>query len=92
MNILVLIKKLDQTQLEREIRNGDAHGDIISFYNETDGDYTLTVDGTDYKGIVQVCIILKESSYYSYIQYGENPNFVKLNVDNINEISLMNSI
>ena len=34
MNILVLIKKLDQTPLEREVRNGNAHGDIITFYND----------------------------------------------------------
>ena len=36
MNILVLIKKLDETPLEREVRNGDAYGDILTFYNETD--------------------------------------------------------
>lgn len=91
MNILVLIRKLDQTPLEREIRNGDAHGDIITFYNETDDDFTLSIDGVSYDRLVQVCIILKERDYYIYIQHGENPNFVKLNINNISEISLINS-
>jgi len=48
MNILVLIKKLDQTPLEREVRNGNAHGDILTFYNETDNEYNLMIDNNEY--------------------------------------------
>lgn len=87
MNILVLIKELDQTPLKREIRNGDAHGDIISFYNETGEDYCLIIDNVEYSNIVQVCLILKEYHYYIFIQQSANLNLIKLNIDNIEEIS-----
>ena len=33
MNILVLIRELDKTPLEREIRNAYEHGEVISFCN-----------------------------------------------------------
>lgn len=92
MNILVLIKKLDQTPLEREVRNGNAHGDIITFYNETDYEYNLMIDNIEYSNVLQVCIILKEHSFYIYIQHGENPNLIKLNIDNIEEIACIPSI
>ena len=87
MNILVLIKKLDQTPLEREVRNGNAHGDILTFYNETDNDYNLMIDNIEYPNVLQVCIIFKEHSFYIYIQQGANPNLIKLNIDSIEEIS-----
>ena len=92
MNILVLIKKLDQTPLEREVRNGNAHGDILTFYNETDNEYNLMIDNIEYSNVLQVCIILKEHSFYIYIQHGENPNLIKLNIDNIEEIICISSI
>ena len=92
MNILVLIKKLDQTPLEREVRNGNAHGDILTFYNETDNEYNLMIDNIEYRNVLQVCIILKEHSFYIYIQHGENPNLIKLNIDNIEEIICISSI
>ena len=92
MNILVLIKKLDQTPLEREVRNGNAHGDIITFYNETDYEYNLMVDSIEYPNVLQVCLIFKEHSFYIYIQQGANPNLIKLNIDSIEEISCFRSI
>ena len=92
MNILVLIKELDGTPLEREIRNGDAYGDIISFYNETNNEYNLMIDGNEYSNLIQACIVLKEHSYYLYIQQAENPNFIKLNIDSIEEINCFSSI
>ena len=92
MNILVLIKKLDQTPLEREVRNGNAHGDIITFYNETDYEYNLMIDNIEYRNVLQVCIILKEHSFYIYIQHGENPNLIKLNIEDIEEITCISSI
>ncbi len=87
MNILVLIKELDQTPLEREVRNADDYGDIITFYNETENDYNLIIDGVEYNRVVQVCLILKEGSYYLYIQHGENPNLIKLDVDSLMKIN-----
>lgn len=92
MNILVLIKKLDQTPLEREVRNGNAHGDILTFYNETDNEYNLMIDNNEYSNVLQVCIILKEHSFYIYIQHGENPNLIKLNIEDIEEITCISSI
>lgn len=92
MNILVLIKELDQTPLEREVRNGNAHGDIITFYNETDYEYNLMVDSIEYPNVLQVCLIFKEHSFYIYIQQGANPNLIKLNIDSIEEISCFRSI
>ena len=92
MNILVLIKKLDQTPLEREVRNGNAHGDIITFYNETDYEYNLMIDNIEYPNVLQVCLILKDHSYHIYIQQGANPNLIKLNIDSIEEISCSRSI
>ena len=88
MNILVLIRELDNTSLEREVRNGDAHGEIITYYNETDDDVGLVIDSVEYLDIIQVCLILKDSNYYIYIQHGESPSFVKLNIDSITEITL----
>ena len=32
MNVLILIKRLDATSLEREVRTDGAHGEIITFY------------------------------------------------------------
>ena len=87
MNILVLIRELDQTPLEREVRNGVAHGDILTFYNETDNEYNLMIDGIEYSNVLQVCLIFKEHSFYIYIQQGGNPNLIKLNIDNIEEIN-----
>ena len=87
MNILVLIRELDQTTLEREVRNGNAYGDIISFYNETDYEYNLMIDNIEYSNVLQVCLILKDHSYYIYIQQFENPNLIKLNIDSIEKIS-----
>lgn len=92
MNILVLIKELDQTPLEREIRNGGAHGDIITFYNETDFEYNLMIDSIEYSNVLQVCLILKDHSYYIYIQQVGNLNLIKLNIDSIEEISCFLSI
>ena len=91
MNILVLIKELDQTPLEREIRNGDAHGDIITFYNETDFEYNLMIDSSEYSNVLQACLILKDHSYYIYIHQFGNPNLIKLNIDSIEEISCFRS-
>lgn len=91
MNVLVLIRELDQTVLEREIRNGDVHGDIITFYNETGSNYDLLIDEDEYPNVVQVCIIVKDFNYYAYIQHGKNTDFTKINVDEIGEISLSQS-
>ena len=92
MNILVLIRELDQTPLEREVRNGDAHGDILTFYNETDNEYNLMIDSIEYSNVLQVCLIFKEHSFYLYIQRGANPNLIKINIDNIEEINCFSSI
>lgn len=92
MNVLVLIKKLDETPLEREVRAGGTHGEIITFYNETDNNYCLVMDTVEYNDVVQVCIIFKDNEYYAYIQHGENSNFVRLDVDSIMEIDCFNSI
>ncbi|MBQ3407990.1 MAG: hypothetical protein IJH12_02145 [Clostridia bacterium] len=92
MNILVLIKELDSTPLDREIRNGGGHGDIISFYNETGNDYDLIIEGVEYSRVVQACVIFKDRSYYLYIQHGENPNLIKLDVDSIEEINCIPSL
>lgn len=92
MNILVLIKKLDETPLEREVRNGDAYGDILTFYNETDFEINLMIDNIEYLNVLQVCLILKDRSYYIYIQQGANPNLIRLNIDSIEEISCFRSI
>lgn len=86
MNVLVLIKKLDATPLEREVRTGGSHGEIITFYNESDNSYCLVIDSVEYSNVVQVCIIFKDNDYYAYIQHGENLKFVKLDVDSIMEI------
>ena len=87
MNIFVLIKELDATPLEREVRNGYAYGDIITYYNETDKEYNLMIDSIEYSKVMQVCLIFKEHSFYLYIQHGANPNIIKLNIDSIEEIS-----
>lgn len=92
MNILVLIKKLDETPLEREVRNGNAHGDILTFYNETDFDINLMINSIEYLNVLQVCLILKDHSYYIYIQQGANRNLIKLNIDSIEEINCFLSI
>lgn len=92
MNILVLIRELDKTPLQRQVRNGLAHGEVITFYNETGDEYTLVIDSVEYEKVVQACVILKEHSQHLYIQHGENPNLVKLNIDNIEELSLYSSI
>lgn len=92
MNILVLIRELDQTPLEREVRNGYVYGDVISFYNETENEYNLMIDNIEYSNVMQVCLILKEQSFYLYIQQGANPNLIKLNIDSIDEISCFRSI
>ena len=92
MNVLVLIKKLDATPLEREVRTGGNHGEIITFYNESDEECCLVIDSVEYSNVVQVCIIFKDNEYYAYIQHGENPNFVRLDVDSIMEIDCFNSI
>ena len=89
MNILVLIKRLDETPLEREVRSGGAHGEIITFYNETDNSYSLVVDSVEYENIVQVCLILKDNEYYAYIHHGESLNFVKLNVAEIEDVGVV---
>ena len=88
MNVLVLIKKLDETPLEREVRAGGTHGEIITFYNETDNNYCLVMDTVEYNDVVQVCIIFKDNDYYAYIQQGEIPNLVKLNIENIENINM----
>lgn len=87
MNILVLIRSLDKTPLQRQVRNGFAHGEIITFYNETGEEYALFIDSIEYDKVVQACVILKEHSHYLYIQHGENPNLVKLDVDSIGKIN-----
>ena len=92
MNILVLIKELDQTPLEREVRNGVDYGDVISFYNETDNEYNLVIDSIEYSNVMQICLIFKEHSFYLYIQRGANPNLIKINIDNIEEINCYHSI
>ena len=92
MNVLVLIRELDKTPLEREVRTGGAHGEIITFYNESDNSYCLLIDSVEYSNVVQVCLILKNNLYYAYIQQGEIPNIVKLDVDSIMEINCFNSI
>jgi len=89
MNVLVLIKKLDATPLEREVRSGGAHGEVITFYNESDKDISLIIDDVEYSNIVQVCIIFKDWQYYIYIQQGESPNLVKLNVAEIRNINVI---
>ena len=89
MNILVLIRELDKTPLQRQVRNGLAHGEVITFYNETENEYTLVIDSVEYNNVVQACVILKDHSQYIYIQHGENPNLVKLDVDSIEEISFL---
>ena len=86
MNVLVLIKRLDAAPLEREVRTDGAHGEIITFYNESDNSYCLVIDSVEYSNVVQVCIIFKDNDYYVYIQHGENLKFVKLDVDSIMEI------
>ena len=88
MNVLVLIKRLDATPLEREVRTGGTHGEIITFYNESDNSYCLLIDSVEYSNVVQVCIIFKDNNYYAYIHHGGIPNVVKLNIadiENINE-------
>ena len=92
MNILVLIKKLDQTPLGREVRNADNYGDIITFYNETDYEYNLMIDNIEYSNVLQVCLILKDHTFYIYIQQNGNPNLIKLNIDSIEEIGCFRSI
>ena len=87
MNVLVLIKKLDETPLEREVRAGGTHGEIITFYNESDNSYCLLIDSVEYSNVVQVCIIFKDNNYYAYIQHGGNPNFVRLNIGDIENIN-----
>ena len=88
MNILELIRKLDKTPLDREVRGGKSYNDLITFYNETNESYDLIVDGVEYNNVLQACIILKEEIFYLYVQHGENPNFAKLNITEINEIDL----
>ena len=92
MNILVLIRELDKTPLQRQVRNGLAHGEVITFYNETENEYTLVIDSVEYEKVVQACVILKENSQHLYIQHGENPNLVKLNIDCIEEIKFFKLI
>lgn len=89
MNVLVLIKKLDATPLEREVRTGGNHGEIITFYNESDNSYSLVIDSVEYANVVQVCIIFKDNEYYAYIQNGENLNFIKLNIENIENLDII---
>ena len=87
MNVLVLIKLLDATPLQREVRNAYAEGEVISFCNETDNQYNLVVDNVEYINVQQVCFIYKDYSYYLYIQQAGKPNLVKLEIDNIEEIN-----
>ena len=89
MNVLVLIKRLDATPLEREVRTGGAHGEIITFYNESNEEYCLVIDSVEYNNVVQVCIIYKDNNYYAYIQHGESPNVVKINITNIGSIGVV---
>lgn len=89
MNVLVLIKKLDQTLLERELRSGGAHGEVITFYNESDDSYCLVINSVEYSDVVQVCIIYKDKNYYAYVQHGESPNVVKLNIAEIENIDVV---
>lgn len=89
MNILVLIRELDKTPLQRQVRNGLAHGEVITFYNESDNSYCLVIDSVEYANVVQVCIIFKDNEYYAYIQQGEIPNFVKLSVAEIRNIDFV---
>ena len=89
MNILVLIRELDKTPLQRQVRNGLAHGEVITFYNESDNSYCLVIDSVEYANVVQVCIIFKDNEYYAYIQQGEIPNFVKLGVAEIRNIDFV---
>ena len=92
MNVLILIKKLDATPLEREVRTGGSHGEIITFYNESDNSYCLVIDSVKYSNVVQVCIIFKDNDYYAYVQYGEIPNIIKLNIMDIDNIVLFENI
>ena len=89
MNVLVLIKRLDVTPLEREVRTGGAHGEIITFYNESDNSYSLVIDSVEYSNVVQVCIIFKDNDYYAYIQHGKNLNFLRLNVAEIRDVDII---
>ena len=88
MNVLVLIRELDKTPLAREVRSGYAHGEIITFYNESDNGYCLVIDSVEYNDVVQVCIIFKDNEYYAYVQYGEIPNVVKLHIADIENINM----
>ncbi len=89
MNVLVLIKRLDATPLEREVRTGGTHGEIITFYNESDNEYCLVLDSVEYSNVVQVCIIFKGNEYYAYVQHGNNPNVVKFNISDIENIDVV---
>ena len=89
MNILELVRKLDKTPLQREVRGGKSYNDLITFYNESNEAYDLIIDHVEYNDVLQACIILKEDIFYLYIQHGENPNFVKLDINQINEIDLI---
>ena len=86
MNVLVLIRELDATPLQREVRNAYAEGEVIIFCNETDNQYNLVIDNVEYVDVQQVCFIYKDYSYYLYIQQAGKPNLVKLEVDDIGEI------
>ena len=87
MNVLFFIELLDGSPLVREIRNGGVYGDILTFYNESDFEVNLMVDNINYFNVLQVCLILKDHSYYIYIQQYGNTNLVKLDIDSIEEIS-----
>jgi len=89
MNVLVLIKKFDATPLQREVRSGGAHGEVISFYNGSNNNVSFIIDDVEYSNIVQACIIFKDWQYYTYIQQGESPNLVKLNVAEIRNINVI---
>ena len=89
MNVLVLIKRLDLTPLEREVRTGGTHGEIITFYNESDNSYSLVIDSVEYANVVQVCVIFKDNEYYAYIPHGKNLNFIKINIGDINDIDIV---
>ena len=78
--VLVSIKRLDAAPLELEVRTGGTHGEIITFYNESDNSYSLVIDSVEYSDVFHVWIIFKGNEYYDYIQYGESPNVVKLNI------------
>lgn len=43
----------------------------------------------EYNNVVQVCLILKDNVYYAYIQQGEIPNIVKLNIAEIRNIDII---